>query len=230
MADGPNPLRQGPENYSDLGDMLGSILSTFAKQMENMLPARVVSYDRVANTAIVKPLVKIILTASVQERMEIGPIPVFAAGAGNYLMNFPVAAGDLGWILANDRDVTNYMESLDLSEPRTYRSHSFNDSVFFPDSIRNFDTSGEDGNMVIQNKDGSVRISLGQERIMVKHPTKVIMDTPMVEFTGDGHMVGTFTADVDVIAAGISLVNHVHNPGDYKAGNTPVTGKSAKPE
>lgn len=222
MATGtPNPLRQGPENYSDLGDMMASVMGVMAKQLENMMPCKVVSYDRVANTAIVQPMLKVIMTGGVYPRAEIGPVPVFAAGAGGFVVNFPIKAGDLGWLLANDRDITAFVESLAESEPATYRTHSFNDSVLFPDAMRGFTTSGEDGNMVIQSTDGATRISLGAGRILLKHPTLVRIECPMVETTGDVKVAGTLTATTDVIGGGVSLKNHKHTltqPGTGQSG------------
>lgn len=227
MAD--NPLRQGPEDYADMGNMLQKVLGKAAQQMENMLPARVVSYDRDKNEAIVLPLIKIILTEEVKSRMQIGPIPVFAFGGGNFVINFPLRPGDLGWILANDRDISNFLETLDEAEPLTYRTHSFNDAMLFPDAIRNFDTSGEDARMVIQTLDGSVRVSLGDASIHLKHPTLVKVETPLADFTGDIHATGTITGDTDVVFAGISGKDHKHARGTYAVGANPVTGDSDVP-
>lgn len=227
MAD--NPLRQGPEDYADMGNMLQKVIAKALQQSENMLPVKVVSYDREKNTAIVLPLIKIILTAEVKSRVQIGPIPVFAFGGGNYVINYPLREGDLGWMLANDRDISKFMESLAESEPNTYRTHSFNDAVLFPDAIRNFTTSGEDERMVIQTLDGTVRISLGEADIRLKHPTLVTVETPLAEFTGDIHATGTITGDTDVVFAGISGKGHKHARGTYVAGATPVSGDSAVP-
>lgn len=172
----PNPLRQGPENYSDLGDVLATVMGVLSRQIENMLPCRVISYDRAANTAIVQPLMRVILTGGEQPRAQIGPIPVFAAGGGNYVFNFPLKAGDLGWMLANDRDISAFVESLDESAPATFRTHSFNDAVLFPDPIRNFDTTGQDGSVVLQSMDGAQRIAMGDNQITLTHPAGVTID------------------------------------------------------
>lgn len=204
-------------------------------KLENMLPCRVISYDRVANTAIVHPLIKVILnnggsTPANMSRPQIGPVPVFAMGAGNFVVNFPVKAGDLGWMVANDRDITAFLETLDESEPHTYRSHSFSDSVLFPDAIRNFDTTGEDGNMVIQSLDGHVRISLGEAQLKLSHPTKIFLDAPLVEFQKDAHGPGTATFDTDVVFANISAKGHKHKgTGTLVAGSTPVSGDTDVP-
>lgn len=51
---------------------------------------------------------------------------------------------------------------------------------------------------------------------------EIIADAPQTTCTGDLHVNGTITADVDVIANGISLVNHVHSgvvPGPANTGS-----------
>lgn len=212
---------------------LTNIIANAFMKSENMLPAKVVSYDRTANTAIVQPLIKIVTTANSYSRGQIGPIPVFAFGAGNYVINFPIKVGDLGWIQANDRDISAFEQTLAESLPPTYRTHSFNDAVFFPDVIRNFSTSGEDGNMVIQSLDGSQKISIGDSQIHFVHPTKVLITAPLAEFSQDVHVIGdincdkTVTGNTDVVFAGISGKGHVHDKGTYTAPNGPLTGGSS---
>lgn len=213
-----------------MANSLSKIIANAFMKSENMLPAKVVSYDRVKNTAIVQPLIKLIYTANTYSRAQIGPIPVFAFGAGNFVINFPIKENDIGWILANDRDITDFETSLAESSPPSTRTHSFNDAVLFPDVIRNFDTSGEDGNMVIQALDGTTKISLGMSQIRVLHPTKVLIDAPLTECTQDLHVIGdincdkTVTGNTDVVFAGISGKGHVHAKGTYTAPNGPLTG------
>jgi hypothetical protein len=224
-----NYANQSPEDYGDMANTLSKILANAFMKSENMLPVKVVSYDRVKNTAIVQPLIKIIMTGGVYSRGQIGPIPVFAAGAGQFVMNFPVKPGDLGWILANDRDISQFEQTLEEGPPPTTRTHSFNDSVLFPDAIRNFDTTGEDGNMVIQSLDGKIRISLGESQLKLSHPTKIFLDAPLVEMQKDAHAPGTITGDTDVVFAGISGKGHKHDGAGLNAPNGPVTGTTSNP-
>lgn len=230
IANDNNFPNHGPEDYADMANGLTKIIANAFMKSENMLPAKVISYDRTANTAIVQPLIKIVMTASNYSRGQIGPIPVFAFGAGNFVINFPIKIGDLGWIQANDRDISAFEQSLAESLPATYRTHSFNDAVFFPDVIRNFSTAGEDGNMVIQSLDGTTKISLGASQIHLVHPTKVLITSPLSEISQDLHVIGnincdqTVTGNTDVVFAGISGKGHVHAKGTYTAPNGLLTG------
>lgn len=225
-----NPANHGPEDYADVANGLAKVIANALMKTENMLPVRVVQYDRTNNVASVQPLVNIVMTGGSFPRGAIGPIPVFAAGAGNFVISYPIKAGDLGWIMANDRDITAFLESLSQGDPATFRNHSFNDAVLFPDAIRNFSTSGEDGNMVIQSLDGTIKISLGQSQLRLAHPTKIFLDAPDVEFQKNAHGPGTATFDTDVVFDGISGKNHLHDgQGNLVANSTPVTGQTSKP-
>lgn len=47
--------------------------------------------------------------------------------------------------------------------------------------------------------------------IEVTASTKVVLDTPLVQCTGNVTVAGTLTAGVDTVADGVSLVGHVHS-------------------
>ena len=225
-----SPANHGPEDYADMANGLAKILANALMKTENMIPARIIEYDRVKNVASVQPLINIVMTGGSFPRGVIGPIPVFAAGAGNFVMSFPIKAGDLGWLMANDRDITAFIESLQQGDPATYRMHTFNDAVLFPDAIRNFTTTGEDGNALIQSLDGTIRISLGATQLKLTHPIKIFLDAPLVEFQKDAHGPGTATFDTDVVFDGISGKGHKHKGnGTLVAGSTPVTGDTDVP-
>lgn len=180
-----NPNRQGPENSTNLGDAMATILRNAALNSESCIPCKVVSYDRDANTAIVHPLIKVVLTNEKVSRAEVGPVPVFALGSQQFVINFPLKAGDLGWLVANDRDITAFLESLSEVEPPTYRYHSFNDGVFYPDMIRGYTIDELDAeSLVIQSKDGKQKISIGPNQLFVKHDVGVTIDAPACTITG----------------------------------------------
>lgn len=180
-----NPLRQGPESYGNLGDAVGTIIRNAALDSEVCIPCKVISYDRESNTAVVHPLVKVVLTKEQVSRAEIGPVPVFAMGTQQFVINFPVKEGDLGWLIANDRDITNFIDTLGEGPPNTYRIHSFNDGVFYPDMIRGYAINEYDTDaLVIQSKDGKQCISVGPNQIYLRHDVGVTIDAPGCTVTG----------------------------------------------
>jgi len=69
----------------------------------------------------------------------------------------------------------------------------------------------DQGDRIVLKRDGHIHVTAS---------TKVTLQTPLVECTGDVTVAGTLTADVDVVAAGVSLVGHVHGGVDPGAGNS----------
>lgn len=161
-----NPSRD-PANEGDLLGMARQILDKFLQGVDDMLPARVVSYDRATNRAQVVPLVKVLTTDNRQiTRAQIASIPVMMFGGDGFVLSFPLKKGDLGWIKANDRDISLVLQSYRDTAPNTLRKHSFQDAVFIPDVMRGVTIAGEDeGHAVLQTLDGSVKVALWPDRI-----------------------------------------------------------------
>lgn len=212
MVDSTPPSR----NTSNDDTLAGAIAISLAKLLQNtddMLPAKVIAYDRATNRASVQAMIAIVNTENqLIERAQIASIPVFQMGAGGFVMSWPVKPNDLGWIKANDRDISLFLKSLTVSAPNTARKHTFSDAVFYPDTMfKNVQINVEDAeNLVIQKLDGSVRIALWDDKVKITAP-EIVLDTPIVTCTGD------------VIASGISLVHHIHG------GVTTGSGSTAEP-
>lgn len=66
---------------------------------------------------------------------------------------------------------------------------------------------------------GAVRYNRASGVATVVAPTRVVLQTPLVEASGDMHVAGTLTADVDVVGGGVSLKGHVHG-GVVPGGST----------
>lgn len=168
MATQPNapPSRDPADDGTFLGT-LNQVLKKHLQGVDDMLPARVVSYDRATNRAQVLPLVRILTTDGRQlNRAQIASVPVVQLGGGNAVLSFNLAPGDLGWIKANDRDISIFLQSYEASAPNTLRLHSFQDAVFVPDVMTGYTINAEDeGNAVLQTLDGSVRVALWPDRV-----------------------------------------------------------------
>lgn len=96
-----------------LAGAFSQILSKFLQSVDDCLPAKVVSYDRKANTATVQPVVAVLSTEGQSlPRANVASVPVLAIGGGQFVINFPLKAGDLGWLKASDRDISLFMQGL----------------------------------------------------------------------------------------------------------------------
>ncbi len=229
MVDNAIPSRN-PVNDDTLTGTFKEILKKFLQSTDDMIPAKILEYDRTANRARVQPLIQVLTTNGDRiTRAEIPSIPVILLGGGGFFISFHLPAGSLGFIKASDRDISLFLQSYEDNPPNTNRLHSFEDSLFIPDVMKGHTINAEDDQaMVIQNLDGTVRFSLNDSRIKltVGSSTMTItdglttLDASNLQVNGDIGSTGTITGDTDVIGGGISVLNHTHAQGVDSDGNT----------
>lgn len=207
-----------PSNNHDLAGMLTHTLGKTIQNIHCKLPAKIISYNRSTNRATVQPMIMLLTTDNATfSRAPIAEVPVFQYGGGEFFISFNLKAGDLGWIDASDRDISLFLQTYSEEAPNTIRTHDFADGIFYPDIMTKYTIQSEDAeNMVIQNLDGSIKITLGTSDIKIKHTSLVTIDSPSVVCTG------TISA-TDVIYNGISAVAHVHSGVSSGTSNTGVS-------
>lgn len=151
---------------ADNDTLVGSIRFAFQKliqQTEGMLPAQVIRYDRAENRVEVQILISIVGTdGTIYPRPQIASIPVLVLGGGGFFISAPLETGNLGWILANDRDISNFLQQYAQVPPNTTRIKQFSDGLFIPDVMKDFTVTGGNANknLIISSVDGAVRIEL----------------------------------------------------------------------
>lgn len=188
----PTPSRDAADDGS-----LPSILSAWLKgyirdNLDDMLPAVVVSYDDDSNRATVRPLVMLGTTDGQKvSRAPLSSVPVFRFGGGGFFMRFPLKPGDFGWIKANDRDVSLvFQRNGEEDWPNTERLHNFSDSMFFPDTMSGWQIDGENTEaLVIQSMDGSVCVALHDGKLTFTAP-EAEFNIPETTWTGNVTHVG----------------------------------------
>jgi len=200
-----------PNNEDSLGGALNVFADYINKKMQKCLPVKVTKVSEDRKFVDVQPQILIVDSKErTHERSEIKGIPVATSGAGGFLISFNIGVGDLGWIEASDRDICLFKQSYSQSKPNTRRMHNFSDSRFIPDIMTNFNIANEDnGALVIQNRDGTVKISLNESRIKIQSPESVEINGAKITPSGDV-----------VTASGVSLDNHPHNQNNDSGGNT----------
>lgn len=170
-----------PASRGNINGAIRLILHKFQQGSDDMLPARVIAYDRATNRARVQPVIYKVTTADeIVERAQIASVPVLQLGGGGFVASFPIATGDLGWIKANDRDISLFLQSMKPTAPNTQRLHSFEDALFIPDCmLRGATIDAEDANnLVIQNLTGNVKIAWWQTFLKIIAPRVGIGGTP----------------------------------------------------
>lgn len=137
--------------------------------LDDMLPAIVIAYDRASNMATVQPLIQIVTTLNqVKSRDQIARVPVLQLGGGGFVLNFPIAPGNLGFIKANDRDISIFTQLWRMVQPNSGRMHSFSDGIFIPAVMTGFTIDGADSaSVVLQKVDGSVRLAIGSDNVYI---------------------------------------------------------------
>lgn len=216
MADFENIVpSKDPANDDTLSGVLSTVIKKHLQNIDGQLPAQVISYDRATNRATVQPLITRLTTDGQPfERGVISSVPVVALGGGGFYLNFPLVAGDRGWIEASDRDISLFMQGDTMAKPNTLRLHSFSDGRFVPDIMGSYDyDAGDDGKLVIASKDGQTKITLSPDTIQMKAQKVDIQGDVVtingVEITPDSHITAA-GASLD----GIEFADHIHDaPG-----------------
>ena len=222
-VEGAQPSRD-PANDGTILGTLNQVMKKMMQGVDDCLPAQVIAFDRTSNRATVQPLIKVLATnGQTVSRAQIASVPVFQIGAGGFMLNFNLKAGDLGWIKATDRDMSLYLQGCSEQHPNTNRMHSFSDGFFMPQIMQGFTIDGEDAeNAVWQTLDGSVRVALWPDKVKITAPEvqvvapivsvesqtvtvvadTVTIDAPQTTMTGNLQVDGNITADGDMTAAG----------------------------
>ena len=182
-----NPILNRQPGQASFGDHLRALLDDHAMRSDKLIPASVVSFDRTKNIATVQPMVMLVDSQNqTRLRNQVAEVPVISLGGGGFHISFPLKAGDLGWILAADRDISLFMQNLSAAKPNTNRKNQFADSWFIPDVFRKYTINGDDeGAVVIQATDGSTRVAIGDGTVNITAPTSVKIDSPKTTITGD---------------------------------------------
>lgn len=224
MTDNAYPSAD-PADEDNLAGVLRATFRKFLQQTDNMLPAVVVAFDRNKNRATVVPCVTALTTdGRVIPRAQVASVPVMQFGGGGFVLNFNLKAGDFGWLHANDRDTSNFLQSFRTSPPNTLRLHSFQDGVFIPEVMRGWVLAGEDSEAaVLQTLDGVTRVAVDVGRIKLTSgastvtvtPDGVTVESAAVTINGPTTITGGLTVD------GIVFGTHVHSgvtPGGANTG------------
>lgn len=211
-----------PANNDTLEGAFRHILNKLNQTTDSMLPAKVISYDRKSNKATVQPLIKVVSTDnSTLSRAEINNIPVLLLGGGGYLISFPINPGDLGWIIASDRDISVFTQNFDDSIPNTFRSKDFADSVFIPDAMTGYTINpGDSINLTIQSLDGDVKITLGGNTLTLK-AENIVIDPTDLTINATNMTINATTLTID--ATNVNIDGIVNITGSLFVNGNPIT-------
>lgn len=171
----PNPTpSQKPGQSESLTGAMDLVLRKFLLDVDDMLPARIVSYNREANRAQIEILYKVTMTdGSLNPLMAPAEVPALTIGAGGMCLTFPIRPGDLGWIKASDRDMSLFLQSYEAEPGNTARLHCFEDGVFIPDVMKDFVVSDTES-ATLQTMDGTTSVAVKPGSIVLTAGSTVV--------------------------------------------------------
>lgn len=189
-----------PANNDSLAGTIQFAFGKLLQGVNGMLPAQVIKYDRANNRVSVQILIAVVTTQGAQvSRPQLASIPVLALGGGDVFLNFNLRPGNLGWVVANDRDISLFLQTYKQTAPNSGRIKDFADAMFIPDIMTGYTINSDDvNNAVLSTKDGTSRISIGASGI-------TITSSSTVTIAGNGKITGTF--EIDGVLTGDSGAN-----------------------
>jgi len=202
-----NPDIDPANNYTLVG-VTEFAFKKMQQAINGMLPAKVIEYDRTTNRVSVQLSIDLRTTSGGSvSRAQLSSIPVFCLGGGSFSVSFPLEAGDTGWVLASDRDISEFLKNYDQAAPPTTRMYNFADGVFYPDVMQTYNiTDAKKDYAIIQSEDGNITIELGVNTVTGAKEINVLADrvnialnntaTGFVTVNGNLIVSGTVTAQV----------------------------------
>lgn len=174
---------------------------------DDMLPARIVSWDNKINRAQVEILYMVTMTDGSVHQMEApAEVPTFVLGAGDLVLVWPLKPGDLGWIKATDRDISLFLQSYDVYHGAQSRIHCFEDGIFIPDAMKDF-VMVDKAAVCLQTKDGSTAIAVKSGSI------KLTVGDTILTVTAAGIQSNKPINAPQFTNGAVNLIGHIHtNP------------------
>ena len=156
-------------------DTIGDVVNMSAEReridIHTALPGRVVSFNPAENTVSVELMINQVMDdGSGSEITVLADVPVQWPRGGGFVITFPIAPGDEGQVIFNERCIDGWWASGEKSVPLDFRLHDYSDATFIagissrPKVIRDVFMQGAS----LQTEDGSTYIRLTPGIIYVK--------------------------------------------------------------
>lgn len=225
------------ERINDTVNALQEAQDGFQQKIWTAMPGILQSFDATKMSCVVQPSIQAQLRSPEGKWNNVTmtlclDCPVVFPGGGGYGMTFPLAEGDEGLLVFASRCIDSWWQSGGVQGQAEFRMHDLSDGFFVPGAFSNprvpenvstttarFWANGQ-SLLVELDKNGGIAT--------VRAPTKIVLDSPIVQMTGTfsagnpdapgvtGTIIGgilatdTIVSNDDVIGGGVSLKTHVH--------------------
>lgn len=209
-----------PADVNDQSGLIDFFLQKNAADIQKVIPAKIISYDRNLNRATIQILTLFLTSTGQKLQMKSIPnIPVLTLAGGGFVLSFPVQAEQIGFLLASDRDISLFKQNLTSYTPATNRQHQYEDSIFIPLNLNGFTINEADATaLLISSLDGATKLSIQNNLITMTAANVVINGNTTVN--GTLTATDTITSNVDVISETISGKTHTHTGVTTGSGTT----------
>jgi hypothetical protein len=179
----------------EFSDLIKRTITQTLMQLRVSMPCIVTAYNPVrqmVSVRIAQP--EVTLSGEVVQMPIIVDVPVSFTRCGNAHITFPINAGDTGFLIFADRDVSNWLNSGNGGVPDSQRTHSINDAYF---------VAGIVGGGVSANPN-DVEIKYNGTSIHIRKNGDVDITAPTVKISGDLEVGGGITTGDNVTVNGIA--------------------------
>lgn len=217
-------LRQ--ERTEDPSEALRLALLGWQSDIWTALPGIVESVDLAKGTCTVQPAVQgLFRQKDGSQTLVTMPlcldVPISWPTGGGYTLTFPLKKGDEGQLVFNSRCIDAWWQSGGVQPQAEIRFHDLSDAAFHPgirSQPRVLADVSED-NVQLRADDGSSYVEIAEAQMTLKHPTKVKVDSPIAEFTGEIRATGEITAKYGT-GDSVTQTGHTHGGVQAGGGNT----------
>ena len=147
--------------------------------LHTILPGKIVSFDGAKQTAVVRPGIKRYFRGQGWKTLpDLMDVPVVFPRGGDFVLTFPVRAGDECQISFSERAIDTWFASGGEQVPHSYRTHDLSDAFAqvgissIPNVVKDFNSDAVelrrlDGNAKIQINGQDIAITSGSGDISV---------------------------------------------------------------
>ena len=203
------------------------------------LPGIFQSFDPEALTAAVQPAIRGEVpgetgAARAVDMPLLVDVPVVFPHGGGYSLTFPIRQGDECLVVFASRCMDAWWQSGGVQSPAEGRMHDLSDGFAIPGPWSQVTKIGSVSASAVQlrSDDGASCVEIEGQTVRAKSPEKIVLDAPLVEFTGRLAQIGersfgpsSFKGGFSntggrIESNGISLEEHTHSGVQTGGGST----------
>lgn len=227
-------LQRDQQKWPSLGAFVDVAIENRLKSLRTATPGFIVSFDKDSQTASVQPAIKMMMGDGTQKDLPLClDVPVKFPRGGDFVMTFPVKAGDECLLIFADRCIDGWFSGGSTAAPADYRMHDLSDGfalVGFSSTsgkVSGFDTDGvslrnldkttsvklaDDGSVTTKTQSGSYAMT-ADGAMTIDAPVSFAINSPQIILNGAlSQGSGSYGGDC-------TLKNNLTTEGDIKAGD-----------